>query len=100
MAPDGGWGWVICVAAGLNNVSATIIDHIGVSLTSHSFLSLSLSLSLFRFAFLQFFMFPPLQQFGLIYKERMESLGFDKKDTTIIVNVVMTLSSLVGKSIG
>lgn len=43
-------------------------------------------------------MFPPLQQFGLIYKDRMISLGFDKKDTTIIVNVVMTLSSLVGES--
>lgn len=42
-------------------------------------------------------MFPPLQQFGLIYKDRMTSLGFDKKDTTIIVNVVMTLSSLVGE---
>ncbi|KAM8718502.1 hypothetical protein ACLKA7_001671 [Drosophila subpalustris] len=62
VAPDGGWGWVICLAAGFNN----------------------------------FFMFPALQQYGLIYRVRMNSLGFDAKDTTIIVNVVMTLSSLVG----
>ncbi|XP_017872419.1 PREDICTED: uncharacterized protein LOC108620064 [Drosophila arizonae] len=62
VAPDGGWGWVICVAAGLNN----------------------------------FFMFPALQQYGLIYRARMSTLGFDAKETTIIVNVVMTLSSLVG----
>ncbi|XP_034475416.1 uncharacterized protein LOC117782431 [Drosophila innubila] len=62
VAPDGGWGWVICLAAGFNN----------------------------------FFMFPALQQYGLIYKERMTLLGFNPKDTTIIVNVVMTLSSLVG----
>ncbi|KAH8397521.1 hypothetical protein KR222_008926 [Zaprionus bogoriensis] len=62
VAPDGGWGWVICLAAGLSN----------------------------------FFMFPALQQYGLIYRVRMKSLGFDAKDTTIIVNVVMTLSSLVG----
>jgi len=45
----------------------------------------------------QFFMFPALQQYGLIYRARMTSLGFDAKETTIIVNVVMTLSSLVGK---
>ncbi|ALC48712.1 out [Drosophila busckii] len=62
VAPDGGWGWVICLAAGFSN----------------------------------FFMFPPLQQYGLIYKQRMEYLEFDKKDTTIIANLVMTLSSLVG----
>lgn len=62
VAPDGGWGWVICLAAGFNN----------------------------------FFMFPALQQYGLIYRARMTSLGFDAKETTIIVNVVMTLSSLVG----
>ncbi|EDW65803.1 uncharacterized protein out [Drosophila virilis] len=62
VAPDGGWGWVICLAAGLNN----------------------------------FFMFPALQQYGLIYRGRMATLGFDAKETTIIVNVVMTLSSIVG----
>ncbi|EDX18383.1 uncharacterized protein LOC6726443 [Drosophila simulans] len=62
VAPDGGWGWVVCLAAGLNN----------------------------------FFLFPALQQYGLIYRVRMQSLGFDAKQTTTIVNVVMAISSLVG----
>ncbi|XP_026846525.1 uncharacterized protein LOC6597452 [Drosophila persimilis] len=62
VAPDGGWGWVVCLAAGLNN----------------------------------FFLFPALQQYGLIYRVRMHGLGFDAKQTTTIVNVVMAVSSLVG----
>ncbi|XP_039499889.1 uncharacterized protein LOC120456865 [Drosophila santomea] len=62
VAPDGGWGWVVCLAAGLNN----------------------------------FFLFPALQQYGLIYRARMEALGFDDEETTTIVNVVMAISSLVG----
>ncbi|XP_017050562.1 uncharacterized protein LOC108094482 [Drosophila ficusphila] len=62
VAPDGGWGWVVCLAAGFNN----------------------------------FFLFPALQQYGLIYRGRMKDLGFDAKQTTTIVNVVMAVSSLVG----
>jgi len=46
---------------------------------------------------LQFFLFPALQQYGLIYRVRMHSLGFDAKQTTTIVNVVMAISSLVGE---
>ncbi|XP_014088015.2 monocarboxylate transporter 9 [Bactrocera oleae] len=62
VAPDGGWGWVVCIAAGLSNFS----------------------------------LFPPLQQFGLIYRQRMADLGFTAKETTTIINVVMSLSSVVG----
>ncbi|XP_017484089.1 PREDICTED: uncharacterized protein LOC108372826 isoform X2 [Rhagoletis zephyria] len=62
VAPDGGWGWVVCVAAGLSNLS----------------------------------IFPPLQQYGLIYRQRMVDLGFTAKETTTIVNIIMSLSSLVG----
>ncbi|KAM7348643.1 outsiders isoform 1-T4 [Cochliomyia hominivorax] len=62
VAPDGGWGWVVCLAAGFSNFS----------------------------------LFPALQQYGLIYRERMKSLGFDAKQTTTIVNVVMAISSLTG----
>ncbi|XP_073834413.1 uncharacterized protein isoform X1 [Musca autumnalis] len=62
VAPDGGWGWVVCLAAGFSNFS----------------------------------LFPPLQQYGLIYRQRMASFNFDAKQTTTIVNVVMAISSLVG----
>lgn len=44
----------------------------------------------------QFSLFPPLQQYGLIYRQRMASFGFDAKQTTTIVNVVMAISSLIG----
>ncbi|XP_039958970.1 monocarboxylate transporter 9 [Bactrocera tryoni] len=62
VAPDGGWGWVVCIAAGLSNFS----------------------------------LFPPMQQFGLIYRQRMVDLGFTAKETTTIINDVMSLSSIVG----
>uniref|UniRef100_A0A1I8QBZ2 Major facilitator superfamily (MFS) profile domain-containing protein n=1 Tax=Stomoxys calcitrans TaxID=35570 RepID=A0A1I8QBZ2_STOCA len=62
IAPDGGWGWVVCIAAGLSNLS----------------------------------LFPPLQQYGLIYRQRMATYGFDAKEVTTIVNAELALSSLVG----
>uniref|UniRef100_A0A1B0GAF3 Major facilitator superfamily (MFS) profile domain-containing protein n=1 Tax=Glossina morsitans morsitans TaxID=37546 RepID=A0A1B0GAF3_GLOMM len=62
VAPDGGWGWVVCLAAGFSNFS----------------------------------IFPALQQYGFIYRKRMKVLGFDAKETTTIVNVVMAISSLAG----
>uniref|UniRef100_A0A1B0B6K0 Major facilitator superfamily (MFS) profile domain-containing protein n=1 Tax=Glossina palpalis gambiensis TaxID=67801 RepID=A0A1B0B6K0_9MUSC len=62
VAPDGGWGWVVCLAAGFSNFS----------------------------------IFPALQQYGFIYRKRMKLLGFDAKETTTIVNVVMAISSLAG----
>ncbi|XP_004535188.1 uncharacterized protein LOC101458121 [Ceratitis capitata] len=62
VAPDGGWGWVVCIAAGVSNLS----------------------------------LFPPFQQYGLIYRQRMLDLGFTAKETTTIVNIVMSLSSIVG----
>ncbi|XP_061396617.1 monocarboxylate transporter 9-like [Musca vetustissima] len=62
IAPDGGWGWVVCIAAGLSNFSVL----------------------------------PALQQYGLIYRQRMTSFGFESKETTAIFNVAMALSSLVG----
>ncbi|XP_075154468.1 uncharacterized protein LOC142228057 [Haematobia irritans] len=62
VAPDGGWGWVVCIAAGLSNFS----------------------------------LFPPLQQYGFIYRDRMQKFGFDAKEITTIFNVEMALSSIVG----
>ncbi|XP_075154472.1 uncharacterized protein LOC142228058 [Haematobia irritans] len=62
IAPDGGWGWVVCIACGLSNLC----------------------------------LFPPLQQYGLIYKERMANSGFDAKEITTIINTEMALSCLVG----
>ncbi|XP_061396618.1 uncharacterized protein LOC133332250 [Musca vetustissima] len=62
IAPDGGWGWVICIASGLCNLS----------------------------------LFPPMQQYGLVYRQRMAKFGFDAKQITTIVNAMMALSSLIG----
>ncbi|XP_061396689.1 monocarboxylate transporter 9-like [Musca vetustissima] len=62
VAPDGGWGWVVCIATGLSNLS----------------------------------MFPPHQQYGLIYRERMQNFGFDVKEITTIINSEYAISSLVG----
>uniref|UniRef100_A0A0K8V207 Monocarboxylate transporter 9 n=2 Tax=Bactrocera latifrons TaxID=174628 RepID=A0A0K8V207_BACLA len=62
VAPDGGWGWVVCIAAGLSNLA----------------------------------MYPPLQQYGMIYRQRMFNLGFSAKETTTIANIMLSLASLVG----
>ncbi|KAL5278641.1 hypothetical protein ACFFRR_003336 [Megaselia abdita] len=62
VAPDGGWGWVVCVAAGLSNMAV----------------------------------FPGLQQFGLIYKHRLEDLSMSSTKITTIINVQYALCSLTG----
>lgn len=62
VAPDGGWGWVVCIAAGFSNLT----------------------------------MYPPLQQYGMIYRQRMFNLGFSAKETTTIANIMLSLASLVG----
>ncbi|XP_058985805.1 monocarboxylate transporter 9-like [Musca domestica] len=62
VAPDGGWGWVVCIATGLSNLS----------------------------------LFPPHQQYGLIYRQRLENFGFDVKEITTIINSEFAISSLVG----
>ncbi|XP_005186885.2 uncharacterized protein LOC101893034 [Musca domestica] len=62
IAPDGGWGWVVCIASGLSNLS----------------------------------LFPPMQQYGLVYRQRMDKFGFDAKQITTIVNAMMALASLIG----
>ncbi|XP_058985826.1 monocarboxylate transporter 9-like [Musca domestica] len=62
VAPDGGWGWVVCIAAGFSNLS----------------------------------IFPPLQQYGLIYRQRMENSKFDAQQITTIINAEMALSAIIG----
>ncbi|XP_053950584.1 uncharacterized protein LOC128858383 isoform X1 [Anastrepha ludens] len=62
VAPDGGWGWVVCIAAGLSNLC----------------------------------MYPPLQQYGMIYRQRLVYLGFSAKEITTIANVMLSVASLVG----
>lgn len=42
-------------------------------------------------------MYPPLQQYGMIYRQRMFNLGFSAKETTTIANIMLSLASLVGK---
>lgn len=42
-------------------------------------------------------MYPPLQQYGMIYRQRMFNLGFSAKETTTIANIMLSLASLIGK---
>ncbi|XP_055846354.1 uncharacterized protein LOC129912229 [Episyrphus balteatus] len=62
VAPDGGWAWAVCLAAGVSNLS----------------------------------IFPCFQQYGLVYRERLYSLGFKGSHISTIINVTMAVSALTG----
>ncbi|KAL5278640.1 hypothetical protein ACFFRR_003335 [Megaselia abdita] len=60
--PDGGWGWFVCIAAGISNMS----------------------------------ILPALQQFGLVYRDRLNFLGMTSTETTSIINTQAAVSALTG----
>ncbi|XP_055913187.1 uncharacterized protein LOC129946851 [Eupeodes corollae] len=62
VAPDGGWAWAVCLAAGVSNLS----------------------------------IFPCFQQFGLVYRARLYSLGFKGSQISTIINITMAVSALTG----
>ncbi|XP_053682173.1 uncharacterized protein LOC128732803 [Sabethes cyaneus] len=60
--PDGGWGWVIVLAAGCSNLCT----------------------------------FPVLQQFGMLFRDRMSELGISSSEITSFINTNAALMSIVG----
>ncbi|XP_062537507.1 uncharacterized protein LOC134205865 [Armigeres subalbatus] len=60
--PDGGWGWMVVLAAGCSNLCT----------------------------------FPVLQQFGLLFRERMSLLDINSSEITTIINTNSALMSIVG----
>lgn len=64
--PDGGFGWMICVAAGCSNLST----------------------------------FPVLQQFGLLFRERLSTLQISSSEITTIININQAATSLIGLANG
>jgi MFS family permease len=66
VAPDGGFGWLICVAAGCSNLCT----------------------------------FPVLQQFGLLFRERLTTLKISSSEITTIININQAATSLIGLANG
>ncbi|EAA06899.5 AGAP000718-PA [Anopheles gambiae str. PEST] len=64
--PDGGWGWMVVLAAGCSNLCT----------------------------------FPVLQQFGLLFRDRMTELSISASEVTTIINTHSALTSIVGLANG
>lgn len=62
VAPDGGWGWVVCFAVGFANLSV----------------------------------FPTIQQFGLIFRDRLLDLGISNSKVTTLININSALGAFSG----
>ncbi|XP_054728066.1 uncharacterized protein LOC129237382 isoform X2 [Anastrepha obliqua] len=61
-APDGGWAWLVCIAAGCSNLS----------------------------------IYPCMQQFGFIFRERLAILGMSSSQITTIINTNPAVSACTG----
>ncbi|XP_017869450.1 PREDICTED: uncharacterized protein LOC108618054 [Drosophila arizonae] len=62
VAPDGGWAWLVCIAAGISNMS----------------------------------LYPCLQQFGLLFGQRLRVLGLSSSQVTTIVNTQPAVAACSG----
>lgn len=93
IAPDGGYGWLICMAAGASNVRSINEKLLIV------FLYIFFKFSLFLFSY-QLCTFPVLQQFGLLFRDRLMSLGISSSKVTTIINLNQALTSLIGLTNG
>ncbi|KAL7743832.1 hypothetical protein ACLKA6_000239 [Drosophila palustris] len=62
VAPDGGWAWLVCIAAGVSNLS----------------------------------LYPCLQQFGFLFRERLIDLGMSSSQVTAIINTNPAVSACTG----
>lgn len=84
VAPDGGFGWFICFAAGFSNVGWKHNFHNGVN---YYFLP-------------QLCTFPVLQQFGLIFRDHLTRLQIPSAEITTIINMNQALTCLIGLANG
>ncbi|KAH8287739.1 hypothetical protein KR054_012293 [Drosophila jambulina] len=62
VAPDGGWGWLVAIASGVNILVT----------------------------------FALAQQFGILFRDRMESLGISSSELTTIINTQIAVSAFTG----
>ncbi|KAH8300921.1 hypothetical protein KR044_004599 [Drosophila immigrans] len=62
VAPDGGWGWLVAIASGVNILVT----------------------------------FALAQQFGIIFRDRMASLGISSSELTTIINTQIAVSAFTG----
>ncbi|XP_030381367.1 uncharacterized protein LOC115629146 isoform X3 [Scaptodrosophila lebanonensis] len=62
VAPDGGWGWLVAIASGINILVT----------------------------------FALAQQFGLIFRNRMSTLGISSSQLTTIINIQIAVSAFTG----
>lgn len=85
VAPDGGFGWFVCFAAGASNVGFC-----------EEFIFRLLNFS----CIIQLCTFPVLQQFGLIFRERLGVLGIASAEVTTMINMNQALTCLIGLANG
>ncbi|XP_075154457.1 uncharacterized protein LOC142228052 [Haematobia irritans] len=62
IAPDGGWAWLVCIAAGISNLS----------------------------------IYPCVQQFGFMFRDRLQELGLSSSEVTTIINTNPAISACTG----
>ncbi|XP_037812442.1 uncharacterized protein LOC119604081 [Lucilia sericata] len=62
IAPDGGWAWIVCIAAGVSNLT----------------------------------IYPCIQQFGFIFRDRLIKLGLTNSQITTIINTHPAVSACTG----
>lgn len=90
VAPDGGFGWFICLAAGCSNV------HNSFKFVRFPWV-IYCNLVVFEFKLCTFHV---LQQFGLIFREHLKLLNIETAQITTIINLNQALTCLIGLANG
>lgn len=86
VAPDGGWGWFVAIASGVNIVC----------LRPPMMLFRLLKWRIISFSF-QLVTFAMAQQFGIIFRAHMADMGISSSQLTTIINTQVAISAMTGK---